>query len=427
MEEMNSRLSGNGVETDPAPRSGGLAALGDSLSRRLWLLDAGRMCEAARRRTRLRDFGNPPLEPALSILCNSLESEANLHPLGRFLMRMHLQDLLETRLRLAERWRRGQAKGTKPITRPIFITGTPRSGSTFLHELLTEDPANRAPRVWEVMFPVPPSGRNRRREDPRVRRAAACLWWFRRFAPQADAVFPMRAWTPHECVAIHSYSFMSEEFVSTSRIPQYESYLRQADLRPAYAWQRRFLEHLESASESDGPRRQWVLKSPDHVYGLEALFSIFPDALIIQTHRNPFDVLKSSCHLTQVLHGLYSRPGDPAALAARESKVLAQALDRFVNFRDAHPELAGRFVDVKYDDIVADPLTAVRRVYENFDLTLSAEAIERMKNLSRTRSRYDHRRPASGTRELTREKAIVSCFERYCSRFKLGWQQPQPQ
>jgi hypothetical protein len=103
-------------------------------------------------------------------------------------------------------------------------------------------------------------------------------------------------------VAIHSYSFLSEEFVSTCRIPGYESFLRQTDLRPAYAFERRFLQHLQF----DHPDRQWVLKSPDHVYGLKELFEVFPDALIIQTHRNPFEVLKSSRHLTGVLHGLYA-------------------------------------------------------------------------------------------------------------------------
>jgi hypothetical protein len=385
-------------------------------------LEAENLCAAARRKTRLDDFGDPPLEPALSILTNSLEEEANLHPLGRFLMRVHLQGLLEMRLRLAELWRkRAGHLSALPVQRPIFITGTPRSGSTFLHELLAEDPANRAPRVWEVMFPMPNPGHAGRTPDPRIKKAAACLWWFRRFAPQADAVFPMRARTPHECVAIQSYSLLSEEFISTCRIPGYESFLRQADLRPAYAWQRRFLQHLQAGS----PARQWVLKSPDHVYGLEALFAVFPDALIIQTHRDPFDVLKSSCHLTEVLHGLYARPGNSAQLAMRESRVLAGVLNQFVNFRDSHPELAGRFIDVRYEETVTDPLAVVRRIYEEFDLTLSNTALERMQSLAARRSRYEPRRPPTVHSQLG--KADVSCFERYCSRFKVGQQQAQAQ
>ena len=145
-------------------------------------------------------------------------------------MRMHLRGLLETRLRLAEAWRgQREAVDSSPIRRPIFITGMPRSGSTFLHELLAEDPDNRSPRVWEVMFPIPAPEAEQPARDPRVRKAAACLWWFRRLAPQADEVFPMRACTPHECVAIHSYTLMSEEFISSCRIPTYEAFLRGSD------------------------------------------------------------------------------------------------------------------------------------------------------------------------------------------------------
>ena len=194
--------------------------MGDGLSRRLWSLRSEALRAEAMRRTGLEDFGDPPIEPALSILTNSLELEADLHPLGRFLMWVHLRDLLETRLRLTEAWSgQSEALNGSLIQRPVFITGMPRSGSTFLHELMVEDPKNRAPRVWEVMFPIPPQNGSRSKVDPRVRKAEACLWWFRRLAPRADSVYPMRALTPHECVAIHSYTLLSEEFVSTCRIP----------------------------------------------------------------------------------------------------------------------------------------------------------------------------------------------------------------
>jgi hypothetical protein len=100
----------------------------------------------------LEDFGDPPIDPALSVLVNSLELESDLHPLGQFLMRVHLRELLETRLRLTQRWSaESEVLEGSIIERPIFITGMPRSGSTFLYELLAEDPENRASRVWEVM------------------------------------------------------------------------------------------------------------------------------------------------------------------------------------------------------------------------------------------------------------------------------------
>ena len=145
------------------------------------------------------------------------------------------------------------------------------------------------PRVWEVMFPIATGSQAPKEVDPRVRKAEASLWWFRRLAPGADSVYPMRAWTPHECVAIHSYTLLSEEFVSTCHIPTYEAFLHTADLGPTYLWQKRFLQYLQLGCSN----RRWVLKSPDHVYGLDKLLTVFPDAVIIQTHRNPVQVVMS--------------------------------------------------------------------------------------------------------------------------------------
>src|SRR5262249_167678 len=198
----------------------GWKTLGDDISRRLWLLNSDSLCGEARRRSRLDNFGDLPINPALSILVKSLETEANLHPRGRFLMRAHLLELLETRLRLIHAWHKGpETPETSVIERPIFITGIPRSGSSFLHELLAEDLENLAPWTWEVMFPIPIGNKRQKNVDLRVRKAEVCLWWFRRLAPGADSVYPIRASTPHECVAIHSYTLLSEEFVSTCHVP----------------------------------------------------------------------------------------------------------------------------------------------------------------------------------------------------------------
>jgi hypothetical protein len=111
-------------------------------------------------------------------------------------------------------------------------------------------------------------------------------------------------------------------------------------------------------------------------------------------------------------------------LAARESRVLAQGLNHFLNFRDAHPQLAGRFIDVQYQELVADPLEVIRRVYDRFGLPLTRPACERMERLAHQRSRYEHRR--TGTAPFDPRPATIaeaSCFERYCSRFKVGWRQ----
>jgi hypothetical protein len=325
----------------------------------------------------------------------------------------HLLEMLMTRLRLAKFWRgHSEAMASSSIRSPIFITGMPRSGSTFLHELLAQDPDNRCPKVWEVMFPLPAPA-NGQCDYRRVCKSATRLWWFRQLAPQADEVCPIRACTPHECVAIHSYTFMSYEFVSTCRIPSYETFLGAADLTPVYLWQRRFLEHLQLG----WPARRWVLKSPVHVYGLKELFVIFPDAYVIQTHRNPLEVLRSNTQLTRVLHDLYARPGGLSQIGANEARTLREEMERFMYFRDLHPELAHRFIDVSYPELASDPLGVIRRIYRGLEFPLTDAAIQQMRQLISSRSRYH--RPHSPTLSDfgldTKEQSVR--FERYCLRF----------
>ncbi len=338
-------------------------------------------------------------------------------------MRTHLRELIETRLRLEHAWS-GQSEvlDASLIQRPVFITGMPRSGSTFLHELLAEDPDNRVPRVWEVMFPI--SGQNNLESEvnTRVRKAEVCLWWFRRFAPGADTVYPMRAWTPHECVAIHSYTLLSEEFVSICPIPTYEAFLRAADLGPSYRWQKRFLQHLQMGRST----RRWVLKSPDHVHGLEDLLSVFPDAMIIQTHRNPFEVLMSVSQLTEVLQRMFARIGDRDRFRAREMRMLAELVECITRFRDARPELVGRFIDVQYRELVSDPLAVVRRIYQQLDLRLTNATAERMQQLAWSRSRYKRSHVSMTPGDPGIEGSVEDrLFEAYCSRFGIPCQQSE--
>jgi len=383
-----------------------------------WHPDAVDLLDHARRQTGLQDFGDPPVGPALSVLMKSLAEEANLHRLGRFLARVHLRDLLETRLHLVDAWNRIDGLPEQPLRRPIFVTGVPRSGSTFLHELLSQDPANRAPRVWEVMYPLRNAQGVSGSASMQVWRAEISLWWFRRLAPLADAVYPMRARTPHECVAIHSYTLLSQEFVSSFNVPTYETFLDAADLSSTYAWQKNFLQYLQAG----GPAPRWVLKSPDHVRSLEALWQVFPDAYIIQTHRHPLEALVSSSHLTEVLRGVFSRPQNRREIGRREAEVMADNMNRIMRFRDAHPELADRFIDVHYQELIADPVATLRRVYRKVGMTLTDETAQHMQQLATHRGRYSsHRNGRPTLAELGLDaQTEIERFAEYCSHFGIA-------
>jgi hypothetical protein len=379
-------------------------------SEKLWPLDPKKLCAAARRQTGLSDFGDPAIEMRLAILTKSIEREADLHPLGRFLAWNHLRDLLKTRLLLEDVWKRWILFEGETIERPIFITGMPRSGSTFLHELLARDACNRAPLAWEVISPLPTGARRQ------ILRTIGCLWWFRQIAPQADSVHPIRATTPHECVAIHSYTLLSRAFTIIFRIPTYEAFLDQVDFEPAYLWQKRFLQYLQFR----GRAKRWVLKAPDHVFHLKALLRVFPDAVIIQTHRDPLEVLESSSRLTEVLQRAFAYPQDRREIGLREARALADGLDRITRFRESHSELRDRFVDVKYDELISNSLQIVRRLYRELDLPLNDGTLEKIHDLAMNRSRYGRRRPRARLADFGIDSGTeIRGFANYCARFGI--------
>lgn len=384
--------------------------------RPLGSLATNNLLSEARRRTGLRDFEDPDIESRLSLLVNSIEAEARLHLRGKFLARMHLQNLLETRLRLVRTWQTLEALQDQPINRPVFITGMPRSGSTFLHELFVEDPENRGPLVWEVMNPPRSIPVDSKEAAQRIKESERCLWWFRQIAPRADAVHPMRALTPHECVAIQSYAFLSHEFITTFRIPTYAEYLNKADFRPAYVWEKRFLQFLQWRS----PMRRWVLKAPDHVFSIDALFDVFPDAVIVQMHRNPLEVLKSSKGLIEVIREVFAHLPDDDQIQECEAQALSTGMDRISRFRDCHPELANRFIDVFYPQLIEDPLGTLRHLYERMEWGWNSTVADKVQTLASRSVRYSSARPQTAARYPFSDKTInPTRFTDYCARFGI--------
>jgi len=343
--------------------------------RRLLGLDADRMMASAMRRTGLGNFGDPAFREPLERLLRSIESEARLNLIGRIAARADLTGMLTNRLLLERDRARHPEIARQQIRRPLVITGMPRSGSTFLHGLLAQDPARRVPLHWELRFPTPPPELATRDADPRIERAARHIRWFHRLAPEFKKIHPVGARLPEECVVILSHSFLSFEFSSTWYVPSYQSWLEQQDLEPAYRYHRQFLQHLQLGCPGD----RWLLKAPPHLPGLRALFAVYPDADVIVTHRDPLEVVASIASLHVVLRRTFSRAVDPLAVGPEVSRMLADDVRRGFAARDdgcAPPE---RFLDVWYTELMADPLAVVRRIYRHFDLELSTATEERMR------------------------------------------------
>ncbi len=319
---------------------------------------------AARRRTHLDDFGDPPFHEPLRRLLDSLETEARLNPIGRLATRQDLIRLLTNRLRMQEDRRRNPGIAEGQIRRPIVLTGLPRTGTTLLHSLLALDPASRVPLTWEALYPSPPPEAATYRTDRRIGRVNGEIRWFHRLVKGFNRIHPVDARIPEECLVITSHSLLSYQFETTHRLPSYLDWLERQDLRPTYAVHRQVLQHLQWRC----PGERWVLKAPAHMFDFGALFSTYPDACIIMTHRDPLEVTASNASLTATLRSAFSDEVDPLEVGPECSRRWAEAIGRAVGFRDQRGAPAERFLDLYYADLMADPVGAVRKVYAHFEL-----------------------------------------------------------
>jgi len=356
--------------------------------RRLVRLDEDSLLAAACRRTRLDDFGDPAFRDPFQRLLRSLKSEAKLNLFGRIAAREDITRILANRLKLQRDRREHPEIAAEEVRRPLFITGLPRSGSTLLYGLLAQDRSNRVPLNWETLHPSPPPEWATHETDRRIDRAEREIRWFSRLAPEFRKIHPVGARLPEECVVILSHSFLSFQFSSTYFVPSYQSWLEQQDLSPAYRFHRQFLQHLQWRCGSE----RWVLKAPPHFPGLRALFSTYPDANVILTHRDPLEVVASVASLHTVLRQTFSDAVDPLEVGPEVTLMLADDIRRGLQARDECRVPAERFFDVAYTALVDDPLATVRRIYAHFDLPLTAATEARIQRFLAEHPQDEHGR-----------------------------------
>ncbi len=334
-----------------------------------WLRwDEQKLLDRACRLTRLDDFGDESFREPLRILLQSFQRDARLNLFGVICVHSEMVRLLSNRLRLVADAKRYPGIRAEAIRRPLFITGLPRSGTTFLHALLAQDPAHRAPQVWEVMYPSPPPEKRSYDSDPRIAKTARQLKLIDVLMPGFQTVHLIQARLPQECIAITSHDFRSHVFESMYAVYSYRSWFDRQDKRPAYEFHRQFLQHLQWRC----PGKRWVLKAPSHLLALDSLLKVYPDAGIILTHRDPLKVLGSCASFTEVLRGGFTSHIDKKTLGLEVRDRWEEGAGLAIEHRRSKNR--GAWLDVLYADLVRDPMAMVRRIYEHFDLELTGEA-----------------------------------------------------
>jgi hypothetical protein len=375
-------------------------------------LDVDSLHRAAYRRAGASNYGSWDFAEPLERLLKSYRDEAALTTLGRITVRELIVSLLDNLLRMEAERVATPSIARQRIEAPVFIIGLPRTGTTHLHGLISEDRANRAPLTWEVMYPAAARSAD---DVARARsQADARLGWADRLAPEFMRIHPIAADLPQECIAITAQVFMSIQFHTTHDVPSYQDWLEDAPQRLAFDFHHRFLQHQQA--KSSGTR--WVLKAPGHLFALEGLLERYPDARIIHTHRDPTRVMASMASHATVLRRAFSDNADPRKIAADWADRWARALDKFLATRDRAP--TEQFLDINFESIESDPLGTVERVYDFLGWPLTQDARAAMQRFLAANPKNKH-----GVHSYTLEQFGLSRaaetirFRNYCERFRI--------
>jgi len=337
--------------------------------------------------TGLDDFGTPDYREALEVLLESYARDAALTPVGNKAKRAFLRGALVARLLSEAAWRQHPECADVQIERPIFVTGLPRTGTTALHRLLAEDPAHQGLELWLTQVPQPRPPRETWTDNPIFEGIEAGYRKHHVEHPEFMGLHYMSADQVEECWQLVRQSVRSISYECLAYLPTYSAWLAGQDWTGPY---RRHRRNLELIGLPDRDRR-WVLKDPSHLFALDALLEVYPDALLIQMHRSPRTAIASICSLNATASQDCSEIFRGELVGRSQLDLWARGLDTFAADRAKYDQ--AQFCDVYYEDFVADPIGTAEKVYAHFGLPLTHEAQAAMSALH-TETASGDRRPA---------------------------------
>ena len=320
----------------------------------------------------LDDFGPDDYRDGLSVLLESYARDAELTPFGNKVNRAFLRGALIARALSESGWTQHPEHAEVRIERPIFVTGLPRSGTTAVHRLLTADPGHQGLEMWLTEMPQPRPPRDTWEQDPVFQRLQAGYEQHHVENPEFMGVHHISADQVEECWQLLRQSAMSVSYECLAYLPHYSQWLRTQDWTAAYQRHRRNLQ-LIGLNDAD---RRWVLKNPSHLFALDALMAVYPDALVIQMHRKPRTIVASVCSLNEQASQGWSEKFHGPVLGDAQLELWSRGADTFLTDRKKYP--ATQFCDVYYEDFVADPIGTVTEIYRYFGLDFGESARARM-------------------------------------------------
>jgi hypothetical protein len=363
--------------------------------------------------TELADFGDAAALEGLERLVKASNEEARLSAVGAQRWEASIVSTLSNRLRIVDYLKRHPELLERPIERPMFVFGLPRTGTTLTINLLSADPNRRCFLRWEALNSVPPAKAGELHSDPRCEAEQQRLAVAIRHAPQIAAIHYEDADSPSECQYAMALSFCAQIFESNVHIPSYRNWFLQADYLPAFRFQKRLLQLLQA--ENGG---RWTLKNPWHPLFLDSLTTIYPDAQLVMTHRDPVEVVGSACSLIRHVRPMFSNTVDLREIADQMIDTFDHMIVRQDAFRDKHGETS--IYDIQYADQLRDPIGQMRKLYAHFGERFTLEAEAAMIKLLAEQPQGRHGRHSYSLEEFgLSEAGVRNHFRDYCERYNI--------
>ncbi|OBJ88740.1 sulfotransferase family protein [Mycobacterium asiaticum] len=337
--------------------------------------------------TGLQDFGSSYYREGLERIVDALNTEADLNEIGQVIQHATISNALIQRLKVEDTYARHPEIDDQVVKGPVFVIGLPRTGTTALSQLVAADPQFRSLRMWESQAPTPPPEAPTQHDDPRIAQAEAGLKMLHDMFPRMKALYNSEATAPTECQDLMGMSFRTFHFDGAVRAPRYLAWLMDCDMRETYTYHRRVLKLLQWRC----PPTLWHLKTPVHMFALDALVEAYPNAKFLWSHRDPAKVLASVCSLIHYVRSWSSDRDDAVELGAEQVDSWVEAVRRAMDFRNRVGD--ERFADVSFAALQSAPVETLRASYESLGLTfsdVSRRAVDRWANEHRPGARGAH-------------------------------------
>lgn len=301
----------------------------------------------------------------------------------------------------------------RPIERPVFVFGIPRTGTTLLSNLLAADPARRSPLTWEIDDPVPPPAKDALYTDPRALARLETERQMLAARPEMGRYYRGSAIYPNECMFFMQHDFKALIWESRGKLPNYRDWLFQTDVSSTYRYHKRFLQLLQA----DAPGN-WNLKMPSHGLWIQTLLAVYPDARLIWTHRDPLTATGSFCSIIALSHQAFTAKVDLEWLGENCAWQARQHAERIMDARDALGE--ERIIDVHYANLARQPIETMRALYQALGDEFTAQAEAGMRawladNPQDKFGRHEYKLAQYGLRP----DQVSALFERYLARYQV--------